>query len=544
MIAGIAGALAASSLALFWLPHLQQPNEPVTVQLELLTDILSFAGGVAVRIEDQSGWIQYSVTDANGRAQPLLSEETMSLDVAVRETVLPDGIGLGQRFDVAVPMFDDYEELGPEVGLLPCFFEIERTVPVAVPVVLAAGSGTEGAVWAEGRTSLWSIRTPGHAPGYRFQAFVAPLASGSAVSASAAYHGSEVPEDKYIAGLAIGSRAVGLGGAGDDSTTGFTAVMNCKPFLSGGISHLAVDAYYFQTTPPPVAQPGEPISAPQPLVVQFLSLEGGYAGIHVAGSLPGGWLLLALRGANGIPGSTMILESQPPSFGTESTGSVLSLHVPASEFSVPNPASLAMRTDRSIAGSLDSRFGAHDAPDIALIGLPRSAVVKNCIPIPADPPAGWSCEPPEATSDDGCDQPVIGSTVCDHNNTPTGVIHCESPGNKTGKRKARARSHTTSIPSTIAGTAITSSHTFSSSTETFESHDHLPGEHGLGQCYQTFLQRTFCYATAIETHDLIRWYREAGEPWQAEHVPCGDVRNVLLICSQDWHLQETCSRTP
>jgi len=545
MIAGIAGALATSGVALFWLPAAQLPPEAVTVRLEVLTDTLTPAGGIAVRIKGAQDQATQFLTSATGSTAAVDAAELDTLDVAFRETVLSDGIALGQRFALPVPVFDNYAWAAPSVGTLPCALWVSRTVPIGVPVVLSGGGGADTEVWAEGRTALWSIQCPGEGSGYRFQAFVAPLGSGTAVASSASYHGVDFEPDRYLAGLAIGSSGAFLGVDTTSTWSGFVATLDLNPLGHGQLTDLTLDAYHFRTAPPVLPPPGEPSIQAQPLEVDLVGLDAGYAGVHVSGHLPAGWLMLALRPTDGVPGKLVVMTSNPPPFEGASSAGLFSMG-----------GSLSPRT--TAMASVVSAPPSHSASrhwfppsgvavrDVALVGLPLKAfLAEDCTPVPAGPPSDWSCAPP-ATSKLGCPPPVMGPVECSDNTSPTSDIFCGEPGDQTGERKAHAKSWTTAIRTTIPGTAVgsESSHTFESTTESFNSKTFQSGAHGLGQCYQTFLLRTYCYASAIEIRHGLKWVKDHGGGWYREVVACADERTVLSVCSQNWHLQESCSRTP
>ncbi len=518
-------ALWVSLLTAGHVPGQDSPHpEGKRLRSEVLvrSDLFDPLPGVTLRVRSADGLDTIRVTDKHGISETFETSEETWLEFAFQETRVPGGLAIGQLESRLSPL--PAQAPANMTGATRHKWRLERTQPVALPVVLEAGRGGTREIGPDGLHTRWSILTP-RSGNRRIHAHVGMLMHNVDVQAVLAYYGASAIRDDYRTGWALHSAPADL--ESPDQPAGFLVRLDTSGRLRASLRYPIVDAFYFASDTQATHEDGEPSPEGKAPVVQLLRWEQEQALIHVRGHLPGGWLVLALRPAGGPPGSVFVQAASPP------------------DFAAPPSGSGSDEAEHLRVGHAGQPF--QDVATVGLAGVPSAhalASIQDCVPSAPRPP-DWSLDPVWPMT--ACGIESKGEVACHSVTFPIRAVHCASPGVNllSGRTTTRQLSVSNGAQFNFEPSASDSSTT----TDTVHfSYPVQPGEHGLGQCVGWFETQLVCVRTfAVWAPSFDCAFEGTGRETSVVRRgfdPCGravEVQSVLV----DVILSSTlCSRTP
>lgn len=496
VLAALAGSMAPT-------PSPGTEEEVRGTSVVLVTDRLDPLPGVPVVLDDGRER-RVVVTGSSGQSSWAQVDGSAGLTVTLGEAPVGEGIAVG--------MLEVVPPIGPDLGLDVALTFVERSQPVAVPVLLEGKAGEVAMVLPpEGDHPHWLLALPPDSP-LRMSMHVALLMDAEAIGQHVAYRGHVLPGQDHVRAVACRTGPVDLGPEG--------VLLGIE--LHGDVAGSAcVDAFLFVDGP---------LSGPPQFEVETLFTAGDRVHAELRGTLPGGWLVLAAR--PGSQGEVVQLEDRPP-------------HI------VVPPDSAEDEVLGAPAGDGGRRSGSVEPPALLAAVPPAAApplatprLVSDCEPpVPAPALSCTVVNPPANACGAGIPYPI---QVCKTIRSRTPTV-CRSGGSGFDAQVAITASWKATFAMeaevpfgfTKKKTAGGFEYGRSSLQVTTDSWTAEDGAHGLGQCMRYFRFELTCVQMFVNF--MRRYYHQGGE-WVAG--PCELPFRSFSMCFDSSSSQSVCDRTP
>jgi len=473
--------------------------------LQVMDDRLTPISGVVIQIWNGLGSMVPigTTTDSNGQTPWLLHPAWTPTEVIYSETVTPNGIALGkiESSFQGVPFDND--------GFSDHYWLLSRTMPLAFPTLIKGEVGVSASAFPDDASGMnWQISLKPDS-NLNFNAHIAPLMDGEAISEYLSYHGALVTNSMYTRGIAMVVPTVKLG------VDGIVVSIRLHGDLSGETPTVDVYNHYDKTRMFPVGPA---------LDVEPLGVYGDWYVARIKGTVAKGHLSVCVRSdTSGASQVTQVLDNRP------------SVVVPSSGAGMGSPITFWSDDD-------EEDGGVAVAASIPTPSLPGELSIRTgvkCDPCPTVQ-VPWACDPADWPG--SCAATKVPLSLQCKIKVVKFPRECGDPGDSKGQRKQTSKawkaSFTLRVPIGQLATEGGYEYGRSSSEETSASWTAGPGTNGLGECSRAWSFSLDC----VESWSTLVDWLSVGPEGDVYWDPCAKAVIKPMGCSDDAIDTSRCSK--